>query len=71
MFLQEKTLLDLMQTAGRKDRTKFRNQVMGPLMDGGWIEMTEPDKPHSSKQKYRTTVVGIRWVEMNSTGIKN
>jgi ATP-dependent DNA helicase RecG len=48
-----------MHTAGRSDRTKFRNQVLRPLLDAGWLEMTIPDKPRSSRQQYRTTAAGL------------
>ena len=48
----------LMAVAGRKDRTKFRNQVLRPLLVAGWIEMTIPDKPTSRNQRYRTTAAG-------------
>jgi ATP-dependent DNA helicase RecG len=44
-----------MVNTGRSDRTKFRNQVLKPLIEAGFIEMTVPDKPRSSKQRYRTT----------------
>ena len=47
-----------MSYAGRRDRTKFRHQVMNPLLDAGWLEMTTPDKPTSSQQKYRLTAAG-------------
>ena len=47
-----------MASVARKDRTKFRNQVLKPLLDTGWLEMTIPDKPTSSKQKYRLTSKG-------------
>jgi len=47
-----------MKIADRSDRTKFRNQVLNPLIDAGWVEMTIPHKPTSSKQKYRLTNVG-------------
>ena len=47
-----------MQVAGRSNRTKFRDQVLKPLMEAGWLEMTIPDKPRSSKQKYRLTDKG-------------
>ncbi len=40
------------------DRTKFRNQVLRPLLDAGFVEMAIPDKPTSSKQKYRITEKG-------------
>ena len=46
---------DLMEIAERIDRTKFRNQVLKPLLDDGLVEMTIPGKPTSSKQRYRTT----------------
>ena len=58
--LEDQPLVDLMDVAGRSDRTKFRHQVLKPLMDDGIIEMTIPDKPRSSKQKYRLTEVGRR-----------
>jgi len=44
-----------MESAERTDRTKFRNQVIKPLLDQALLEMTTPDKPKSSKQKYRLT----------------
>ncbi len=47
-----------MASVSRKDRTKFRNQILKPLLDAGWLEMTIPDKPTSSKQKYRLTIKG-------------
>ena len=47
-----------MALVSRKDRTKFRNQVLKPLLEGGWLQMTIPDKPTSSKQKYRLTDKG-------------
>lgn len=56
--LSEKTVCCLMQALGRHNRTKFRNQVLKPLLDAGWLEMTIPDKPTSSKQQYRLTARG-------------
>ena len=50
---------ELMEQAGRTNRTKFRDQVLRPLLDSGWLEMTIPDKPRSSKQRYRTTPAGL------------
>ena len=47
-----------MALAGKSDRTKFRNQVLRPLLEEGLLEMTIPDKPRSSKQKYRLTAKG-------------
>ncbi len=56
---------DLMAIANRSDRTKFRNQVLRPLLDDGLIEMTVPDKPNSRLQKYRLTAAGKRWLAEN------
>ena len=53
-------LVDLMGITGRSDRTKFRHQVLNPLLEAGLIEMTIPDKPRSSKQRYRLTERGRR-----------
>ena len=32
--------------------------MLKPLLEAGWLEMTIPDKPTSSKQKYRLTARG-------------
>lgn len=55
---EEKTLLELMHVIGRKNRTKFRNQFLKPLLNGELIEMTIPNKPNSRLQKYRLTEKG-------------
>ena len=48
----------LMALCSRSSRTKFRDQVVRPLLEAGLLEMTIPDKPTSSRQKYRTTPLG-------------
>jgi len=58
-------ITELMEIVGRTDSTKFRNQVLIPLIEAGLLEMTLPDKPRSSKQKYRVTEEGKRFVEEN------
>lgn len=58
MCRTEKGILELMQQAGRADRTKFRHQVLDPLLEAGFIERTVPAKPRSSLQKYRLTERG-------------
>ncbi|MDX9822512.1 MAG: ATP-binding protein [Syntrophales bacterium] len=55
---EDRQISDLMAIAGRANRTKFRDQVLKPLIEGGLIEMTIPGKPTSSKQKYRLTAKG-------------
>ena len=59
----ERSLTELIHPTGRTDRTKFRDQVLRPLLDSGWVEMTIPDKPRSSKQRYRTTPAGLAALE--------
>lgn len=49
----EMSLVELMVLLNRKDRTKFWQQVLTPLIDLGLVEATIPDKPTSSRQKYR------------------
>ena len=49
----EMSLIELMSLLKRTDRTKFRDQVLSPLIEAGFVEPTIPDKPTSSKQKYR------------------
>jgi len=55
---ENQRITELMAVIGRKNRTKFRDQVLKPLIDIGLVEMTIPDKPRSSKQKYRLTSAG-------------
>jgi len=60
---EPKAVAELMAQAGRTNRTKFRDQVLRPLLDAGWLEMTIPDKPNSPKQRYRTTPAGAKALE--------
>lgn len=53
-----RALAEIMGPSGRTDRTKFRDQVLRPLLDAGLLEMTIPEKPRSSKQQYRITEAG-------------
>ena len=54
----EKSIKELMALVGRTSRTKFRNQVLKPLLKAHLLEMTMPEKPTSKKQKYLTTTKG-------------
>jgi|GEM_PF-5241116 len=42
-----------------KNDEHFRKQYVKPALEQGLIEMTIPDKPNSSKQKYRLTGEGM------------
>ena len=67
----DSALVDLIAITGRSDRTKFRHQVLNPLLEAGLIEMTIPDKPRSSKQKYRLTKKGQETLrELDQTDLR-
>jgi ATP-dependent DNA helicase RecG len=51
-------IVELMQLVGRTNRTKFRDQVVNPLIEQGYLARTIPDKPTSSNQKYKITAYG-------------
>jgi len=60
---KERALLELMRAVARSDRTKFRDQVLNPLLKSGLLEMTIPEKSRSPKQRYRTTLKGRSFLE--------
>ena len=43
----------LMRDLGLSDRATFYANYLNPALEAGIIERTIPDKPRSSKQKYR------------------
>ena len=55
---EPKSMPELMAPFGLKNKTRFRDQVVAPLLDAGLLEMTIPDKPRSSRQQYRATAAG-------------
>lgn len=61
--LIETGIAELMTIAGRTDRTKFRHQILNPLIEARLLEMTISNKPTSSKQKYRLTDEGKKILE--------
>ena len=53
-----------LQTALKlKNAEHFRKSYLLPALEAGLIEMTIPDKPRSSKQKYRLTMAGQALLE--------
>lgn len=54
----EMTRQQLKEALGLKDDEHFRKSYLLPALEAGLIEMTIPDKPRSSKQKYRLTDKG-------------
>jgi ATP-dependent DNA helicase RecG len=55
----------LMDAVGISHRPTFLYSYLQPALNAGLVEMTIPDKPRSSKQKYRLTDKGKEWVEQN------
>lgn len=53
-----RTMSEMVNFLGWKDRAKFRKRFIDPLIEKGIIEMTIPDKPQSSNQRYITTILG-------------
>ena len=55
---QEVSASDLQIAVGLKDRVNFLKSYLEPCLSAGWIARTIPDKPRSSRQKYRLTDKG-------------
>ena len=53
---------------GMKDREHFRKEYLQALLDDGLLEMTIPDKPRSSKQRYRLTEKGRVFLAQQNGG---
>jgi hypothetical protein len=50
---------ELMEELRVTHRTFFRRKHLRPLLDGGVIQMTNPDNPQASNQKYVLTEPGV------------
>ncbi len=57
------TRAEIMERLGLKDEKHFRGNYQQVAVKQGLIEMTVPDKPRSSKQKYRLTEKGRKIVQ--------
>jgi len=66
--INESGITELMSVTGRSNRTKFRNQVLSPLLSNELIEMTQPDSPKSPTQKYRLTAKGEAFLATQQQG---
>jgi len=54
------TRAELMTLLELKDRMYFSKKYLTPALQGGFIEMTIPEKPKSKLQKSRLTEKGIK-----------
>jgi hypothetical protein len=55
---------ELQDKLGLKDREHFRKEYLQAAIELGLVEPTIPDKPTSSKQKYRLTPLGEKLKEI-------
>ena len=64
----EMTRQHLKEALGLKDDEHFRKAYLLPALEAGLIELTIPDKPRSSKQKYRLTDKGRQMMARHCSG---
>lgn len=57
----EMTRQQIQDLLALKHEDSFRCAYLLPALASGLIEMTQPDKPRRSKQRYRLTAAGKRW----------
>ena len=64
-------IISLMEAVGEKNRSRYRQNILKPLMDGDIIEQTIKDIPNSPKQKYALTNKGKELLNKIAEGTKN
>lgn len=69
-FTGEMSRKEMQQALALKHEDHFRSAYLVPALASGMVEMTLPDKPRSSKQRYRLTVSGRHWVQIQFAGDK-
>ena len=64
----EMTRHSLQEALGLRHRDYFNEIYLTPALEAGLIEMTIPDKPRSSKQRYRLTLAGSEFLKRIEEG---
>ena len=64
----EMTRQAIQDALGLAHRENFRKVYLAPALELGVIEMTLPNKPRSSNQRYRLTALGRQWLKTHSPG---
>ena len=59
---------ELQLAIGLNHEDHFREAYLTPARALGLVEMTIPDKPNSSKQRYRLTPAGAAWLAKGGAG---
>ena len=62
------TRRDLQEKLGLKNAEHFRKHYLITALDGGFVEMTIPDKPQSRLQRYRLTQLGRHELAIDGKG---
>lgn len=62
---------DLQQALDLKDEKHFRKAYLSPALNSGLVEMTPPETPRSSKQRYHLTALGKQGLEFQKGSGKN
>jgi ATP-dependent DNA helicase RecG len=57
-----KSKRELQLATGIRDEKHFREAYLRPALEAGLLERTIPEKPQSSKQRYRLTAKGHEWL---------
>ena len=55
LFRASGSITELMDCAGEKNKSRFRQTILKPLVDTGLVEPTIKDIPNSPKEKYALT----------------
>ena len=63
VLVGEMSRQELQEGVALKNDEYFRKAYLLPTLGSGLVKMTLPDKPRSSKQRYRLTALGRRWLE--------
>lgn len=58
LSINPSTIKEIIGFINHPDTTEFRRKILNPLISLGYVSMTNPDKPTSSKQKYTLTNYG-------------
>jgi ATP-dependent DNA helicase RecG len=62
-FSEPRTAMEIQSAFGLRHRETFLKSYLQPLLDGGALERTIPEKPTSPRQKYRLTDTVRAWLE--------
>jgi len=70
-FCEEpKRASEIMDLLSLKHWKTFQTNYLKPLLDAAFLARTVPDKPRSSKQRYRLTEKGREWLDSYRKGIR-